>query len=605
MAERAARLAGPVIVLAAGIAMLAWTWFKWPDPLVDFGRELYVPWQLSQGKVLYRDIAYFNGPVSPYFNAVVFHVLGVGLRSLVSVNLLILGSMLLMIWRLWVVIADRLAATLACVLVVTVFAFLQFGDIGNYNFVTPYSHELTHGMALSLGAMLCLGAYLREPRSSWVMAAGLLVGLVFLTKPEVFLAASTSITTGLAAALWVQGATLRRTGRVVTQFAVSTLFPPLLAFLLLSTAMPPIEALRGTLGSWIYLFDPQVSGLSFYSRIFGTLDLASNLYAMLVGLIWWGALFGGVGAVALRLRRRSPRRGWMWWPSLAVMGIGMWMLSQRAEVMWDLAFRGLSLEMLMTTIGLLVVVVRDRRDSIVWRTVVRLVVTTFALLMLAKMFLNVTLWHYGFALAMPATLVMVALLASWWPNFIDRRGGCGIVMRAAAVAAAGLVIWTYLHQFSLLSSDKRVLVSRGGDAFWSDAMQYDREGNQFDTVARGHAVNLALETLSRLPREATLATIPEGIMINYLSRRTNPTPYINLMPPEVLMFGQDRILDAFRNHPPDYVLYVQNSSSADFGFKSFREDYGRQIFQWITENYEPVATPTEPSYPIVLLERTR
>ena len=28
-------------------------------------------WQLSEGAVLYRDIAYFNGPLSPYFNAMV------------------------------------------------------------------------------------------------------------------------------------------------------------------------------------------------------------------------------------------------------------------------------------------------------------------------------------------------------------------------------------------------------------------------------------------------------------------------------------------------------------------------------------------------------
>ena len=64
--QRFARAAGPLILLAATIAMLWWTWFKWPDPVVDFGRELYTAWQISEGKVLYRDIAYFNGPLSPY-----------------------------------------------------------------------------------------------------------------------------------------------------------------------------------------------------------------------------------------------------------------------------------------------------------------------------------------------------------------------------------------------------------------------------------------------------------------------------------------------------------------------------------------------------------
>ena len=56
--------------------LLAFTWRRWPDVLVDFGRELYVPWRLAEGAILYRDVAYFNGPFSPYFNAVLFRVFG-------------------------------------------------------------------------------------------------------------------------------------------------------------------------------------------------------------------------------------------------------------------------------------------------------------------------------------------------------------------------------------------------------------------------------------------------------------------------------------------------------------------------------------------------
>ena len=69
------RLAGPLTIALAGAAMLAWTWGTWPNVLVDFGRELYVPWRLTEGEVLYRDIAYFTGPLSPYLNALWFRLL--------------------------------------------------------------------------------------------------------------------------------------------------------------------------------------------------------------------------------------------------------------------------------------------------------------------------------------------------------------------------------------------------------------------------------------------------------------------------------------------------------------------------------------------------
>ena len=73
------------------------SWRKWLDPIVDYGREVYIPWQLSQGQVLYRDIAYFNGPLSPYFNALVFKTFGVGLMSLAWVNIAILGGLTFLI----------------------------------------------------------------------------------------------------------------------------------------------------------------------------------------------------------------------------------------------------------------------------------------------------------------------------------------------------------------------------------------------------------------------------------------------------------------------------------------------------------------------------
>jgi hypothetical protein len=55
------------VMAAAGAIMLHISWGKWGDFIVDYGREMYIPWQLSEGKILYRDI-YVNqyGPFAPY-----------------------------------------------------------------------------------------------------------------------------------------------------------------------------------------------------------------------------------------------------------------------------------------------------------------------------------------------------------------------------------------------------------------------------------------------------------------------------------------------------------------------------------------------------------
>src|SRR5207244_4268197 len=89
-----------LLISVAFVGMLTWTWLRWPDPIVDFGRELYLPWQVSQGKQLYRDLAHFNGPLSVYFNALAFLVLGVSLRTIVVVNILVAAGVVALIWRL-------------------------------------------------------------------------------------------------------------------------------------------------------------------------------------------------------------------------------------------------------------------------------------------------------------------------------------------------------------------------------------------------------------------------------------------------------------------------------------------------------------------------
>ena len=81
--------------MTAGLLML--TWRCWPDVIIDFGRELYVPWRLSEGDVLYTDIAYFNGPISPYFNAMMFHWFGASLTTLVMTNVVLLLGLVTLI----------------------------------------------------------------------------------------------------------------------------------------------------------------------------------------------------------------------------------------------------------------------------------------------------------------------------------------------------------------------------------------------------------------------------------------------------------------------------------------------------------------------------
>src|SRR5262245_52355089 len=82
--------AGPCVIVIVFPVMALWSWRKWPDLLVDFGQQLYIPWQLASGKLLYKDIVILHGPFSQYFNSFWFKLFGPSLTVLIFVNLAIL-----------------------------------------------------------------------------------------------------------------------------------------------------------------------------------------------------------------------------------------------------------------------------------------------------------------------------------------------------------------------------------------------------------------------------------------------------------------------------------------------------------------------------------
>ena len=74
----------------------------------------------------------------------------------------------------------------------------RFDRIGNFNWICPYRQEMTHSMALSLAAMLCLYRFAKNFRPHWLAISGLLTGLVFLTKAEVFFQLFVAMLAGIA-----------------------------------------------------------------------------------------------------------------------------------------------------------------------------------------------------------------------------------------------------------------------------------------------------------------------------------------------------------------------------------------------------------------------
>jgi hypothetical protein len=195
--------------------------------------------------------------------------------------------------------------------------------------------------------------------------------------------------------------------------------------------------------------------------------------------------------------------------------------------------------------------------------------------LLAKIVLAARVFHYGFALAAPGTVLVVAALLGRVPSAIARRGGDAGVFRAGVLILLVLGLAVHLRIAGHWIAQKQVLVGTGADAFLADE--------------RGAIVNQSLADIAtRIAPAETLSVFPEGVMLNYLARRTTPLRHLNFMPVELLMFGEDAMVGELASHPPDFIALV-HKDSVEYGARFFGDDYGRRLATWIVQRYRAVA----------------
>ena len=153
-------------------------------------------------------------------------------------------------WGLLQPVCGRAAASLAGLAFLAAFGFASYLAVGNYNWVTPYQHTQTHGVALGIALACASGAALRGRGGiAWALAGGCL-GLVFLTKAELFVPAAA--VAALAVALEAAAA-LPRPARAAGLVALGAALPIGIAWALLAARMPAALALEGVLGNWTHL----------------------------------------------------------------------------------------------------------------------------------------------------------------------------------------------------------------------------------------------------------------------------------------------------------------------------------------------------------------
>ena len=571
-----------LLILLAGIVMAWVSWQKWCDPIIDFGRELYIPWLLCQGKVLYKDInMFFYGPFSYYLNALVFRIFGININILVGFNLVLISITTYIVYKVIKSASTPLCAFLAALSFIILFAFPRYLVIGNYNFVTPYAHAATHGMVLSLLSLFFMHRYVKTDKLAYAYLCWFVVGLILLTKVEIFAAIFSSMLLSWSWILWTQK---EKASTIVLRFMTFIFLmvvPLFLAVVFFSRFFSFCEAVLHILNPYFLIFHRGHSFSPFSVGAMGLDQPLANTHRMLSWLCIYvsvALILMAVNHLLTTVSKNTKHRG------LSALAFLITLPFIDATIKGSLPYLEYFVPIpLIVTLYSVYMMFRLRKiqshDTAWGKTLMCLSLSVFALVLLARRFLNVNLIHYGFFLILPGFLILLIIVFDLLPSLMKRITGETKFGMVPIVVLIACIMYSYFSHSLKLYNMMNYPIESNREVIKSFDLKYA------DT---SKIIQEAIDRIDAMigPNQ-TFTVFPEGLMFNYLTRRQSPSPYTAFLPTFFSVFDK-AILESLQEKPPDFVLLVERST-IEYGYRYFGIDYATEVFDWILENYIEVS----------------
>ena len=552
---------GAVAVAAASAALFLVSRGRWSDALIDSGREWIVPDALARGQMLYRDVVYWFGPFTPYFQAAFLKVFGSSFTALVVAGAVAGLAVLALSFAALRRVAGGRAAARWAALAIPVLLFMP--NAGGVLLGMGYRIWHAAGFALA-GTLLASGG----GRPRWrALAAGACAGLAGLCRTEwgVVAAAAAGLACLVRPRRWRDGLV---DAALVAAACGATFGAGLGHFLYHAGASAVLD------DGHVLLTGLPPETRHFLLAFSGLPDWRNGIPELLYSAAMWTGIFL---LVALLARRPgSDRRG-------LLRGLGVVFVVLAATALAGGAGSAVLYSAApLVCLAALAAGLRRGHGS----PAAALAACGFLGLVLSYR----RLFHIGdsayvgppliFALIGAAGLLQLAI---GMRRRADERWRLAAALRWTVSALVVLAFAGRLWQYASIEAEPVA----GTAGMLSAGPETARELEQLGAAIR-----------TRTREGDGLVVFPEGELLNFLSSRPNPIRHMLYLPGYLTAANEPAVLaELERARPAAVVLWRRPVSEYDRGL--FGADYGQGIRKWIDENYalEPFRAAGAPSRP--------
>ena len=527
--------------------------------IVDIGREAFIPDQMLQGKLLYKDLFNIFGPLGYQINCLLFSIFGSKISTLEFAGLINSSIILLLYYSISRLFTSARTSFFYTMLLMTMCIF--YTDLSSYIF--PYSYPVIYAITFVLISILCFFINFKYENTK--------VSSYFIYLSYFF--AGASITSKYDYIPYC-----------LVLFILTFIYikPSFKKFLLLLTAFFTVPII-----SYGFLF---LQGVTFA-------DYSDN---------WHHANKLANSSYLHYLYRKSS--GTMLPIYVYPQSIINFFIGNTCFILLSLAYYFLSkvksnkylifvIDILYLTIGYLITYYIAINSLLIFiNYVVYLIfiyifisklknkdvslqdnlyffLITFSICLCAKTLFFINLKTYGTFTIPLLILVFIVFLQEYLPNKFKFLNG-NIIKRLITLLLIIFAISSYIYSNNFTIKEKTLINTDKGYIATATKLA--------DTIQ-----NLLNYINTNIDKNASIYVVPEGVMMNYVTGRKMPVPKLySIVPNHFDAFKTDYIIDELSNHKPDYIIVCKRPMpeyGVDEAFgNNFQE---KELYRWIRENY--------------------
>lgn len=528
--------------------------------IVDIGREAFIPDQMLQGKLLYKDLFNIFGPLGYQINCFLFSIFGSKIPTLEFAGLLNSSIILLLYYIIARLFTNTKTSFLYTLLIMFICVF--YIDLSSYIF--PYTYSLIYAITFVLASIVCFFITLKYQNSQKISY------LIYLS----YFFAGAAITSKYDYIPYC-----------LVLFVLTFIYikPSFKKFLLLLTSFLTVPVI-----SYGILFLQGVTLADYIDNWKHANNLANSRYLHYLYKKSSGTMLpidvnpqtvinfftGNICFIFLSLayyflnKIKNNNKYIIYIYDITYLILG-YLITYYIAINAFLIF----INYVVYLIFICILISNIKTKDVSFHNNLYLILIIFSICLCAKTLFFINLITYGTFTVPLLILVFIIFLQEYLPNkfsFINEN----IIKRLMALLMILFTIGAYIYSNRFTIEYKTLIHTEKGDIASS-------------TKIAKTIQNLLIYIDNNIDKNASIFVIPEGVMINYVTGRKMPVPKLySLVPNHYDAFKTPYILEELSEHKPDYII-ILTRPMPEYGVdnvfgKNLQE---RKIYQWIRDNY--------------------